>query len=151
EFSTLLYIKDNANETLYQQTLQAELEKALAFEQSASIRNAPKQLDDQTPAYRSVIYYKGALVFGMLRQLIGDEKFDKMLRDYYSAYEGKNLNLDQFEAFATKTAGRDMRFFFGQWVDSTGVPEFRSEYRVLRTKDGFRVPGTVKQDLDTFE
>src|SRR5262249_36494408 len=40
---------------------------------------------------------------------------------------------------------------FGQWLDSTGVPEFRAEYRVLRTKDGFRVPGTVKQDMDTFE
>lgn len=151
EFSTLLYIKDNTNETVFQQTLQAELEKALAFEQSASIRNAPKQLDDQTPAFRSVIFYKGALVFNMLRQVVGEEKFDKMLRDYYASNEGKNLTLDQFEAFATKTAGRDLRFFFGQWVDSTGVPEFRSEYRMLRTKDGFRVPGTIKQDLDTFE
>src|SRR5262249_11329475 len=115
EFSTLLFIQDNTNETLFQQTLQAELEKALAFEQSASIRNAPKQLDDQTPAFRSVIFYKGALVFNMLRQVIGAEKFDKMLRDYYAGYEGKNLTLDQFEAFTTKAAGRDLRFFFGQW------------------------------------
>jgi tetratricopeptide (TPR) repeat protein len=151
EFSTLLYIKDNTNETQYQQALQAELEKALAFEQSASIRNAPKQLDDQTPAFRSVVFYKGALVFNMLRQLMGEEVFDKMLRDYYARYEGKNITLDEFEAFATKAAGRDLRFFFGQWLDSTGVPEFRSEYRILRTKDGFRIPGTVKQDLDTFE
>lgn len=151
EFSTLLYVKDNANETLYQQTLQAELEKALAFEQSASVRNAPKQLDDQTAPYRSVVFNKGALVFNMLRQLIGEEKFDKMLRDYYAKNEGKNVALDEFEALATRTAGRDLRFFFGQWVDSTGVPEFRSDYRMLRTKDGFRVPGTVKQDMDTFE
>ncbi|MBO0726106.1 MAG: hypothetical protein J2P52_10940 [Blastocatellia bacterium] len=151
EFSTLLYDKDNENESLYQQTVQAELEKALAFEQSASIRNAPKDLDDQTAPYRSVVFNKGALVFNMLRQLIGDEPFDKMLREYYSKYEGKNATLDNFEALATKTAGRDLRFFFGQWVESTGVPEFRSDYQMLRTKDGFRVPGTVKQDLDTFE
>ena len=151
EFSTLLYVKDNENETLYQQTVQAELEKALAFEQSASIRNAPKQLDDQTAPYRSVVFNKGALVFNMLRQLMGEEKFDKMLRDYYAKNEGKNVTLDDFEALATRTAGRELRFFFGQWVDSTGVPEFRSEYRMLRTKDGFRVPGTLKQDLDTFE
>jgi tetratricopeptide (TPR) repeat protein len=151
EFSTLLYVKDNANETLYQQTVQAELEKALAFEQSASIRNAPKQLDDQTAPYRSVVFNKGALVFNMLRQLIGEDKFDKMLRDYYAKNEGKNITLDDFESLATKTAGRELRFFFGQWVDSTGVLEFRSDYRMLRTKDGFRVPGTVKQDLDTFE
>ena len=151
EFSALLYVKDNENETLYLQTVQAELEKALAFEQSASIRNAPKDLDDQTAPYRSVVFNKGALVFNMLRQLMGEEKFDQMLRDYYAKNEGRNVTLDEFEALATKTAGRNMRFFFGQWVESTGVPEFRSDYQMLRTKDGFRVPGTVKQDLDTFE
>jgi len=151
EFSTLLYQKEELNESQFQQTVQAELEKALAFEQSSSIRNAPKQLDDQTPAYRSVVFHKGALVFNMLRQLMGDNPFDKMLQDYYVKYSGKNLTLDEFETFASKAAGRDLRFFFGQWVDSTGVPEFRAEYRTLRTKDGFRVPGTVKQDMDTFE
>ncbi|MGH9840067.1 MAG: M1 family aminopeptidase [Blastocatellia bacterium] len=151
EFSTLLYLKENTNESQFQQAVQAELEKALAFEQSASIRNAPKQLDDQTPAFRSVVFYKGALVFNMLRQLMGEKEFDKFLRDYYTTFNGKNVTLDTFEAYATKAAGRNLRFFFGQWLDSTGVPEFRAEYRVLRTKDGFRVPGTVKQDLDTFE
>lgn len=151
EFSMLMAIKENANETQFQQEIQAELEKALAFEQASSIRNAPKQLDDQTPAYRSVVFYKGALVFNMLRQLLGDKEFDQMLRDYYKRYDGKNVTLDEFEQFVATTAKRNMRFFFGQWVDSTGVPEFHSDWRVLRTKDGFRVPGTVKQELDTFE
>ncbi|MCW5967143.1 MAG: hypothetical protein KIT57_01395 [Blastocatellales bacterium] len=151
EFSALLFIRDNSNETQFLQALQAQLERALAFEQSASIRNAPQQLDDQTPAYRSIVFYKGSLVFNMLRQLLGDEKFDGMLREYFSRYRGKNVNLDEFESFVSGYAERPMRFFFGQWVDSTGVPEFRADYRMLRTRDGFRVPGTVKQDLDTFE
>jgi tetratricopeptide (TPR) repeat protein len=151
EFSMLLAIRDNTNETQFQQAVQAELEKALAFEQASSIRNAPKQLDDQTPAYRSVVFNKGALVLNMLRQLMGEQKFDQMLRDYFKKHEGKNVTLDEFESFVSAAAGRNMRFFFGQWVDSTGVPEFRSEYRVLRTKEGFRVPGTVRQELDNFE
>ncbi len=152
EFSMLLYQKEELNESQFQQMIQAELEKALAFEQSASIRNAPKQLDDQTPAYRSIVFNKGALVLNMLRQLMTEQTFDNMLKDYYQRFSDKNVTLDEFEAFVSKAAGRDMRFFFGQWVDSTGVPEFRAEYRILRTKDGqFRVPGTIKQDLDTFE
>ncbi|MEK7832839.1 MAG: M1 family aminopeptidase, partial [Acidobacteriota bacterium] len=152
EYSMLLYQKQELNESQFQQMIQAELEKALAFEQSSSIRNAPKQLDDQTPAYRSIVFNKGALVFNMLRQLMTEQSFDKMLQDYYQRFSDKNITLDEFEAFASKTAGRDLRFFFGQWLDSTGVPEFRAEYRILRTKDGqFRVPGTIKQDLDTFE
>lgn len=151
QFSALLYIKDNGNETQFQQAIQAELEKALAFEQAASIRNAPKQLDDQTPSYRSVVFNKGALVFNMLRQLMGEDKFDAMLRDYYVKYSGKTPTLEEFESYASKMAGRNLRSFFGQWVDSTGVPEFRVEYRMLRNKDGFRVPGTVKQELEAFE
>jgi tetratricopeptide (TPR) repeat protein len=151
EFSTLLYQKDNTNESQYTQIMQAELEKALAFEQSASIKQAPIDLEDQTPNYRSIVFCKGALVFNMLRQLMGEEKFDKMLRDYYAKNQGKNVKLDEFEAIASQAAGRDLRFFFGQWLDSTGVPEFRADYRILRGKEGFRVSGTVKQDLDTFE
>ena len=151
QFSGLLYVRDNNNETQFQQAIQAELEKALAFEQSASIRNAPKQLDDQTSAYRSVIFYKGAVVFNMLRQLLGEQKFDAMIRDYYTKYSGKNLSIDEFETLTSTIAGRNMRSFFGQWVDSTGVPEFHADYRMLRNKEGFRVPGTVKQEIEAFE
>ncbi len=151
QFSGLLYLKDNANETQFQQAMQAEMEKGLAFEQSSSIRNAPKQLDDQSSAFRSVVYYKGAVVFNMLRQLMTEQKFDAFLRSYYAQQAGKNVGIDDFETIASKAAGRNLRSFFGQWVDSTGVPEFRSDWRMLRLKDGFRVPGTVKQEIEAFE
>ncbi len=151
QYSGLLYIRDAENETQFQQAIQAELEKALAFEQSASIRNAPKQLDDQTSAYRSVVYYKGAVVFNMLRQLLGEQKFDAFLKNYYTQQAGKNVSIDQFETIASTAAGRNLRSFFGQWVDSTGVPEFHADWRMMRLKDGFRVPGTVKQEIEAFE
>lgn len=151
QYSGLLYIRDEGNETQFMQAMQAELEKALAFEQSASIRNAPKQLDDQTSAYRSVVYFKGAVVFNMLRQLMGEQKFDAFLKDYFTQQSGKNVSIDQFETIASNAAGRNLRSFFGQWVDSTGVPEFHADWRMLRLKDGFRVPGTVKQEIEAFE
>ncbi len=151
QFSGLLYLKDNSNETQFQQAMQAEMEKGLAFEQSSSIRNAPKQLDDQSSAFRSVVYYKGAVVFNMLRQLMTEQKFDAFLKSYYVQQAGKNVGIDDFETIASKAAGRNLRSFFGQWVDSTGVPEFRSDWRMLRLKDGFRVPGTVKQEIEAFE
>lgn len=151
QFSGLLYTRDNGTETQFQQAMQAEMEKGLAFEQSASIRNAPKQLDDQSAAFRSVVYYKGAVVFNMLRQLMGEKQFDNFLKSYFTQQAGKNVGVDDFETLASKAAGRNLRSFFGQWVDSTGVPEFRADWRMLRLKDGFRVPGTVKQEIEAFE
>ncbi len=44
----------------------------------------------------------------------------------------------------------NQRAFFGQWLNSTGVPEFKIEYVVLRTPKGFRVVGKIKQDLEVF-
>src|SRR6185295_12193277 len=56
-----------------------------------------------------------------------------------------------FESLADKVAGQKLRGFFGLWVDSTGVPEFKTEYTILRTKEGkFRVRGAVRQNMDSF-
>ena len=44
----------------------------------------------------------------------------------------------------------DLRGFFTQWLNSTGIPEFAVEYVVYRTPKGFRISGKIKQPLDTF-
>ncbi|MGH9957395.1 MAG: M1 family metallopeptidase, partial [Pyrinomonadaceae bacterium] len=43
-------------------------ERALTFEQTASIARAPSALDDQSAAYQSIVFHKGAMVFRMLRE-----------------------------------------------------------------------------------
>ena len=49
-------------------------ERALTFEQTASIARAPSALDDQSAAYQSIVFYKGSMVFRMLRETIGRER-----------------------------------------------------------------------------
>src|SRR5207248_2087069 len=56
-------------------TQREEQERALTFEQTASIARAPGTLDDQSAAYQSIVFYKGAMVFRMLRETLGKEKF----------------------------------------------------------------------------
>ncbi len=48
------------------------------------------------------------------------------------------------------SGGVNLRPFFAQWLNSTGIPEFNVTYTVYRTKSGFRVVGKVKQNLDFF-
>jgi aminopeptidase N len=128
-----------------------QLERALMFEQAASIARAPSTLDDQSAAYQSIIFYKGSLVFRMLRDTLGKEKFAQLLRRYAEQYRGKNPSIDDFEKLATQIAGEDLRYFFAQWVEGTGVPEFTVDYQIIRTRAGkFRTRGTVKQNLETL-
>ena len=127
------------------------LEKALTFEQTASLLRAPANLDDQSTAYQHIMYAKGAFVYKLLRDTLGQTKFDQLLRTFLQEYRGKNASVDDFEKLTSRVAGENMRYFFARWVESTGVPEFASDYLIIRTRGGkFVARGTVKQNYDNL-
>lgn len=127
-------------------------ERALTFEQTASIARAPSALDDQSAAYQSIVLHKGAMVLRMLRETIGKEKFDRLLQEFLQSYRGKSASIDDFEKLTSRVAAENMRYFFAQWVEGTGVPEFSVDYQIIRTRGGkFRTRGTVKQTLETLK
>ena len=130
---------------------------ALMYEDTAPISQAGR-LQTFSNEYRSVVADKGALVFHMLRTEIGDDAFTALLHEFYKKYEGKNANIADFEKMAyTKVPPPkkgeppiNLVSFFSQWVNSTGIPEFKLEFIVYRTRKGFKVVGKIHQDLDTF-
>lgn len=127
-------------------------ERALTFEQTASIARAPSALDDQSAAYQSIVFYKGSMVFRMLRETMGRDNFDRLLRTFLETYRGKNASIDEFEKLASQAAQENLRYFFAQWVEGTGVPEFTVDYQIIRTRAGkFRTRGTVKQSLESLK
>jgi aminopeptidase N len=126
-------------------------ERALTFEQTASIARAPSALDDQSAAYQSIVFYKGSMVFRMLRETIGRENFDRLLRTFLENFRARNASIDDFEKLATQVSNENLRYFFAQWIEGTGVPEFTVDYQIIRTRSGrFRTRGTVKQNLETL-
>ncbi len=127
------------------------VEKSLTFEQTASLVRAPANLDDQSVAYQYIMYAKGAMVFKLLRDTLGDQKFDQLLRTYLQENRGKNVSIDDFEKLVSRVAGQNMRYFFARWVEGTGVPEFTADYLIIRTRGGkFIARGTVKQNYDNL-
>ncbi len=127
------------------------LERALMFEQAASVARAPSTLDDQSAAYQAVVFYKGAMVFRMLRETIRPSKFDELLKRYAGEFRGRNASIDDFEKLATAVNGENMRYFFARWVEGTGVPEFSVDYQIIRTRSGkFRARGTIKQNVENL-
>jgi aminopeptidase N len=130
---------------------------ALMYEDTAPISQAGR-LQTFSNEYRSIVADKGALVFHMLRTELGDDNFTALLRDFFKKYDGKNANLPDFEKMAmTKIPAPkkgeppvNLVAFFSEWLNSTGVPEFKMEYIVYRTRKGFKVVGKIHQDLDTF-
>ena len=87
----------------------------------------------------------------MLRYIVGDEKFFEMLKTFAQQNVWKSVNTDDFRRrWRRQIYGQDLGYFFIQWIESSGAPEFRLEYTIYRTQKGFRVMGKITQDLDTF-
>lgn len=152
-----LYVQHLAGPEGFNRALEDFAVGALIAEDAAPIIQSGR-LEMNSTEYRSVLVNKGALVFNMLRALIGDEAFGAVLRDFYAKYRGKSARVADFEVLAQEQAqkpsgGRapmNLAAFFAQWLHSTGIPAFQLEYIVYRTPKGFRIVGKVKQDLETF-
>jgi len=108
------------------------------------------RLEDYSPELWALTGGKGATVIGMLRYVMGDENFFKTLKAYGQQFAWKSVNTDDFKKVAETAGGQDLGYFFIQWIESSGAPEFKLEYTILRTAKGFRVMGKIAQDLDTF-
>jgi tetratricopeptide (TPR) repeat protein len=110
------------------------------------------KLDMFSPEFQSLATDKGAMILHMLRWVEGDQKYDLTMRTFATKYAGKSASLDDFRAIAEQYYGDKLTWFFSQWLDSTGAPEFKTKYTVYRlgNNKGFRVVGQITQDLDLF-
>src|SRR5258708_4968246 len=108
------------------------------------------RLEDYSPELWALTGGKGATVMGMLRYVMGDENFFKTLKAYTQQYAWKSPNTHDFRKVAETVSGQDLGYFFIQWIESSGAPEFKLAYTILRTSKRFRVMGKIAQDLDTL-
>lgn len=149
EYSKALYVQQAAGEAAFEDLMRDTDVGALTHEEVAPIAQAG-QLHEFTPEYQSVVFDKGAMVFHMLRWVIGDEAFRKTLRAMTEQYAWKSISIDEFQRLAEKTSKQELTYFFAQWVDSTGVPQFKRNWAVYRLQKGYQVVGKMQQNLDIF-
>ena len=147
-YSEIMYLEHVDGEG----TLDAEIHdtyvEALTVDQPPLIQSS--RLEDYSPEFWAETASKGAAVLHMLRGIVGDENFGKILKALPERFAWKTLNTDDFRKVAEEFAGQSLQGFFLQWIESSGAPEFKMEYTIFRTQKGFRVVGKVTQDLDTF-
>jgi hypothetical protein len=76
-------------------------------------------------SYNLMTYTKPALVYRMLRELIGEEAFMRGLRLYYERNALRHVREEDLRAAMEEAAGRDLRWFFLQWIHTTATLDYR--------------------------
>jgi aminopeptidase N len=125
------YGKDSANKRL-----EKEREEVAAF-----VRKNDHPVVDTTTDLMSLLnansYQKGAWVLHMLRGEAGDSLFRKIIQTYYQQFKGGNADTRDFEAVAEKVSGKDLKWFFDQWLYAPGIPELAIQTKM--EKDGVKL------------
>jgi aminopeptidase N len=149
-YSEARYVENAAGSNGLEEVVKDMSVGALAYD-SVPLATIGK-LDMFSPEFQSLATDKGAMILHMLRWVEGDQKYDQTMRTFAAKYAGKSASLDDFTAIAEQTYGDNLTWFFTQWLDSTGAPEFKTKYTVYRlgNNKGFRVVGEITQDLDLF-
>lgn len=81
-------------------------------------------------------YQKAAMVFHMLRREIGEQAFWDGLRLLVRERGGAYAAWSDLERVFARSAGRDLRGFFAQWVERAGAPGLRLVDARYRPDDG---------------
>jgi tetratricopeptide (TPR) repeat protein len=148
-FSAAQYIAKAEGPAAYKEEIDNLTVLALKFENQRSVRLG-WELGYRTDKYESVVAGKGAWILNMLRGILGESQFNQLLQQYFRDSSDSSGSTTAFGKLAEKIYGKELGWFFAEWIEATGVPTFQADYVVFKTANGFRVSGTIKQDRDLF-
>ncbi len=150
QFSALKYVQSK-DPKQFETELAKQAIDALKYQDTAPIING-LDLEVGSARYQSIVGSKGAWVLYMLGQLVGPEKLDDILFQFYTEYAGRTASIPDFVRLIGDIMGDNYAWFFIQWIESVGVPEFRVDYTIFRVQaGGFKIRGQVKQNIELFK
>ena len=147
-YSEALYFESTAGPSGVETEMRDIYVEALTQPDPPLIQSA--RYEDYSPEFWAATAGKGSAVLNMLRGVLGKDKFEQVLKRFAKEYAYKQVSTSDLRKVVEQVHGQDLGYFFIQWIESSGAPEFKLAYTVFRTAKGFRVLGKVSQDLDTF-
>jgi aminopeptidase N len=97
-------------------------------------------------ASRAIGYGKALMVFQMLKELVGEERFRQSLTHFVTEMRFKRASWDDLRRAFEKLYQKDLIPYFRQWIDERGLPELYLEGAEARLSgSNFSVAFSVRQ------
>ena len=129
-YFTLLYTEQFDGRDAFVRGLRSSRDRILQLEKKTP--DTPiihRNLSDMRRVLNQFVYQKGGWTLHMLRYNMGTEHFWDGIREYYRRYQNLNASTDDLRFVMERTSGRDLRWFFDQWLTRSGVPALTGGWR----------------------
>lgn len=93
-------------------------------------------------------YEKGACVLHMLRHVLGDEAFFRSMARYLSKFAFGVAETNDLKTAIEEVTGKNLHWFFDQWIYGAGYPELEVEYEWQREQKMLRLSVRQVQKAD---
>lgn len=114
-YLTHIYIESKYGTDSLSKRMKNERDEVIGF-----VKESHRSVVDSTSNYMSLLnansYQKGGWILHMLRRQLGDSIFHKSIKEYYSAYAGKNAETKDLQKVFESVSGKNLEQFFKQWL-----------------------------------
>ncbi|MCB9252228.1 MAG: M1 family metallopeptidase [Flavobacteriales bacterium] len=97
-------------------------------------------------AGRERVYQKGSTVIQMLRYVLGNELFRKVIKHYLDKHAYSNVETNDLYQAVLDVTGMNLDWFFNQWLYRGGEPHYRVQY--FQTLNGVQVNVEQTQEIN---
>ncbi|MCH7763678.1 MAG: M1 family metallopeptidase [Candidatus Marinimicrobia bacterium] len=132
----------------------AEFERLENLDATLMADNALRRPTVQPYFYNSIelfdanIYAKGSVILNMIRRYLGDDAFFRALKHYTQTHAAGNVETTDLKKAIEVITGKNLDWFFEQWVYKSGVPDINASYRYNRHSKIVSVTLKQTQDLE---
>jgi len=110
-----------------------------------------KFVEATEPSDRAVGYNKGVMVFVMLEDLLGTETFNRGLKEFYTKNAFRRATWKDMEEAFSSASGKDLKWFFKQWLGRRGGPELSlGDVSVREVDEGFVTSFKITQSAPAY-
>ncbi len=93
-----------------------------ALASARAVRQPVTSTSEAGEAFDGITYQKGSAVLAMIEHWVGDETFQRGVRDYLTAHAWKNARADDLLSALDRASKRDVTGMAATFLDRSGVP-----------------------------
>jgi aminopeptidase N len=150
-YFTNLYFEHKYGKEKLKERVVGERAKVIRYYKSNPVPIINQRIENYLELLNANSYEKGAMVLHMLRRELGDSSFWSNIQYYYDSYQFSNASSIDFQILLENRTGKDLDYFFKQWLREVGQPELAIKCKSNHSsKMTMKIKQTQKQYLFNF-